>query len=307
MTSRAGAFASTCAAALMACSITGQDRGSPERPADAPAPALFRGWLSEILERDHDVARRIYEAALHDDDVPTEHKSIARARLVELLQLGGPSGVSTEITTPVADLIGANRALLEPLDLPRAEFARVLASPSGAEREASLARLRAAVGSARHPTRRFVAATVQRLEQKESIRLQELFSELDVARRDRDAARVERLQREIRRLRAGPRSAGTQYWRLLITRLLVQGRVDEADRYRSRLGLRAPRDQPVPADPEALVRDFEQRLARRLSIPDLPPFERTVMTELRAHLDALSAAGDRAAAVLLIQRLPIAD
>ena len=292
--------------------------GAPAQDENGQRSQLFAGWTAELMRRDFAAARAAYEKCAASPSESREHRAVALARLVELDRSQGREQAARRHAAALRELVAVPwRQLPAPPRLPRREFERALAMPSGTERERTLSQLRARVlgvgwqDGRRSGQRRLVPAVIQHLQEAESAAMRALRDELKVARERGDRRRALELRAEMRRLsppsrRGDQRRQWNRRMRVMITRKLLQGQEREAERFqRVLLGDRSQSAPSTPdTDPGAVLTAAQQGLAVLLTQRGIVREERKVLEDLAEKLDAMRRDGQLLEAVGLIGRLP---
>ena len=282
---------------LLLASLPAQDPA-----ARAPARALHRGWLLEILDGNHRGAATLYEQASNDGELPDELRALALARLVELERL---QPETENLETDVHRL----RSVIADLGMTQPPGWSYGGRPVPAEGIAEAARqgelaLQAWLESETHrrdrrgdplDTRPFVPRLYE-----------QLLVELDRARRARDDVAAQQLWRSVNRLSPRSRAFARRARRPLeILKLTLAGQHEEANDLRPFLSRSQRRYVvPMPLDPDLALQTAQRRLESELARVDLNPEEREALSQLQARLQEFEPDGAREA-VELLRSLPV--
>ncbi|MHC5063397.1 MAG: hypothetical protein ACYTG5_05430 [Planctomycetota bacterium] len=282
--------------------------------------SAVQAWLIELLDRDTERAREIYELLGQDETRSIEDQRISRGRLNEL-RLG---------SFPMGDLYASLREITwvqpqgqgrRPWINLRDEFQRLLNLPEGPEREARLEEIRGILSDpALEPgirTRPSMEATIRELRQQQSSAMAKLEADIARARAENDPDRRRQLRRELDRMRR-PALTGERWGQInrrplaVIVQRHLQGRTETAESMTRSLTRRWGRGQsslrevelPEDADHRKLLTEARSRLEDFIRDEDLSAFEREVMNGLSRRLEELQARGQDSVATQLLAKLP---
>ena len=275
----------------------------------APAGRLLDGWLSELLDLDSAAAKAAYGEVAATQGVSRMVRGISLARSIEIARLEGDLALARELlerSTPERDDTRVQQPLekdlleglrqrppdtaTEAVDQWRAEVRRQLHQASTFSPGRTM----------RSETRWLLARIADRVDVSDDERAQarRLRTQLAEASRDRDQARVEELRQRQTTDQRTQKRLGLQ---------MLDLRLRGADRAAARLA-RASFVPPAPtlavadADLETAVDRLQQSLD--LELRGGSRFEQEILLRLRAHVERLSDAGDRRAALEIVNGVP---